>query len=85
MKKPPVLLTVALSVLLCACADDIEDAGNGLLTADPASADMSESNSVSINAIAILNQDTTVDSRSSDNTLSRILMLRYIIGKLADA
>lgn len=78
MKKPSVLLTVALSVLLCACADDIEDAGNGLLTADPVSADMSESNSVSINAIAILNQDTTVDSRSSDNTLSRIECIKSI-------
>lgn len=78
MKKPSVLSTVALSILICSCADDIEDAGNGLLTADPVSADMSENNSVSINAIVILNQDTTVDSRSSDNTLSRIECIKSI-------
>lgn len=72
MKKPLILLSIAIGILLCSCSDDIETVGNDLLTPEPVATTLQENNRVNINAIVALNQDSVPDSRSSDNILQRI-------------
>lgn len=72
MKKPLILLSIAMGILLCSCSDDIETVGNDLLTPEPVATTLQENNRVNINAIVALNQDSVPDSRSSDNIRQRI-------------
>lgn len=55
MKKPLILLSIAIGILLCSCSDDIETVGNDLLTPEPVATTLQENNRVNINAIVALN------------------------------
>lgn len=72
MKKPLILLTVVIGIFLCSCSDDIEYVGSPLKATEFANNIFQENNSVNISAIAVLNQESAIDSRSSGNALQRI-------------
>lgn len=72
MKKPLILSTVAIGIFLCSCSDDIEYVGSPLNATEFANNIFQENNSVNISAIAVLNQDSAIDSRSLYNVLQRI-------------